>query len=81
MLIDWATSTSATNEETEYQGSTLFASNAVLEVCSSAPAESSVSLIYEKFMDLESLVKTMFYSMYVEYVVRVKEKYAAALEF
>lgn len=63
LLIDWATSTSTTAEETEYQGATLFASNAVLEVYSAAPAESPVVLVYEMFVDLESLVKTMFYSM------------------
>jgi len=84
LLIDWATSTSATAEKTEYQGSTLFASNSVLEVCSSAPAESPVSLTYEKFMDLESLVKTMFYSMYGDYIApvfKLKGNYAAILEF
>lgn len=84
LLIDWATSTSVTDEETEYQGASLFASNAVLEVYSSAPAESSVSLTYEKFMDLESLVKTMFYSMFSDYVVpvfKLKGDYAATLEF
>lgn len=83
LLIDWATSTSPTAVETEYQGSTLFASNAVLEVCSSVLAESPISLMYEKYMDLESLVKTMFYSMYGEYIAQVLElkgNYAATLE-
>ena len=84
LLIDWATSTSATAEETEYQGSSLFASNAVLEVCSAAPSESPVSLVYEKYMDLESLVKTMFYSMYGDYIApvfKLKGNFAATLEF
>jgi tRNA A-37 threonylcarbamoyl transferase component Bud32 len=84
LLIDWATSTSATAEATEYQGSALFASNSVLEVCSSAPAESPVSLVYEKYMDLESLVKTMFYSMYGDYIApvfKLKGDYAATLAF
>lgn len=84
LLIDWATSTSATAVETEYQGSSLFASNAVLTVCSSAPAKSPISLMYEKYMDLESLVKTMFYSMYSDIIAPVfksKGNYAATLEF
>lgn len=84
LLIDWATSTAATSEETEYQGSTLFASNAVLQVCSSAHGESPVSLMYDKYMDLESLAKTMFYSMYADLIVpvfKLKGDYAATLEF
>lgn len=84
LLIDWATSTAATTVETEYQGSTLFASNAVLKVCSSVPAELPISLMYEKYMDLESLVKTMFYSMYGDYIApvfKLKGNYAATLEF
>lgn len=84
LLIDWATSSSTTAVETEYQGSTLFASNAVLKVCSSVPAESPISLMYEKYMDLESLVKTMFYSMYSDYIApvfKLKGNYAATLEF
>lgn len=84
LLIDCATSTTVSTEETEYQGSALFASNAVLEKCSSTPTEPPHSLVYYKYMDLEGLVKTMFYSMYGEYVApvfKLKGNYAATLAF
>lgn len=84
LLIDWATSTTATAEETEYQGSTLFAANVVLEACSSAPPGRSVWISYKKYMDLESLVKTMFYAMHGDCIVPVfkrKGNFAKILEF
>jgi hypothetical protein len=83
LLIDWATSISAL-QETVYEGSLLFAANDVLHRCSMASEGSRVLLVFEKYMDLDSLVKTMFYAKFaelVEPVFELKGKYAATLEF
>lgn len=84
LLIDWATSTSPT-VVTQYQGSTLFASNAVLEALTALQHPESVILLrYEKYMDLESLAKTMFYSMYdtlIAQLLEMKGDYVATLKF
>jgi serine/threonine protein kinase len=80
ILIDWATSTEATIEAI-YQGSNIFASNFVLQKCIASPP---VVLTYEKYMDLEGLVKTMFFVMYRDLITPVftfKGDFVKTLEF
>jgi hypothetical protein len=87
VLIDWATSVSREQvvfHIQEYQGSTLFASNAVLEALINVDGTRD-HISFSAAMDLESAVKTMFFAMYTSFVDEVfaisNKDYAGILAF
>jgi len=87
LLVDWATSVQATDLGTvEYRGATLYAANVVLKELSKREDHAARIVIpYSAAMDLESLVKTMFFMMFPTYVDALHglhtHTYGAALAF